>query len=98
MLWKPRISEFIRHTEDLTQPSDSVCLKHPDVHTFGDAIFDFILADIEIIVGDAAILHALIMIGYIPFPRNIKAVRKKVLQPYAPGSALDITEYLARQL
>ena len=78
MLWKACIRELIRHTEDFTQASDAVCLKHLDIHAFGDAIFDLILADIEIVVGDAAVLHAFFVVRYVPFPCDIEAVRKKV--------------------
>ena len=78
MLWKPCVREFIGHTEDLTKASNTIGFKHLNVHAFGDAVFDFILADIEIIVGNAAVLHALFVIGYIPLPCNVKAVRKKV--------------------
>ena len=78
MLRKSCVGEFIRHTEDFAQCSDAVRFKHLNVHTFGDAVFNLIPADIKIIVGNAAVPYSLVVIRYIPFPRNVKAVRKKV--------------------
>ena len=62
-----------------------VCFKHLNVHAFGDAVFNLVLADIEVIVGNATVLHTLFVIGYVPFPCNIKILF------YNPYTAIPAT-------
>ena len=41
-------------------------------------VFDLILADVKIIIGDTAVFDSFIMVGDIPFFGDIKAVRKHI--------------------
>ena len=56
------VSCGICHAEDFTQWSDPVCFKHFNVCAPGYAVFDFTVGYIELIIEDAAVLHAFAVI------------------------------------
>lgn len=74
----------VRHAEDLAQISDAIGFKHLDVHAFGDAVFDPVPADIEPVIGDAAIFYPPVMIRDIPIFRDAEAVRQQIDQTNEP--------------
>ena len=68
----------VRHAEDLAQTADAVSLEHLDVHAFGDTVFDPVFADIEPVIGEAAVFDPPVMILNIPFFGDAEAVRQQI--------------------
>ena len=68
----------VRHAEDLAQTPDAVGFKHFDVHAFGDAVFAPVLADVEPVIGDAAVPDPLLVIRELPFFGDAEAVRQQI--------------------
>ena len=68
----------IRHAEDPAQASNPVQFKHFHVYTSRYAVLYFSFRYIEIIIGQASVLHTLVMIRDIPFFCNAEAVRQQI--------------------
>ena len=73
----------VRHAEDLAQTANAVGLEHFDVHTFGDAVFDPVFADIEPIIGETAVLDPPVMI-------RLKKLRRRA-NPWLTVSMISVS-------
>ena len=73
---------FIRgrvcHAENLAQRSDAVGFEHLDVDTFADTVCNPVLADVKLVIDEAAVFDPLVMIRDIPFFGDAEAVGKQI--------------------
>ena len=78
MFLKVTVGGRICHAEYFTQRSDPIGFKHFNIHALGYVVLYFPFGYVKLIVKDTTVLHTLIVIGYVPFLRNLIAVRKQI--------------------
>ena len=80
MSGQTRVRYSIGITEYLAKRSYSVTFKHLDIHTLADIVFDLLLGEFKMIIGNASIFYPVFMIGFIPFAHHCITKRETVYE------------------